>query len=133
MYLQKKGYLNYDGLDISEEMLEIAKTKGYRNLTYGSLQKKLPIKDNIYDVVFCVGVFTHGHVHSDGLNELVRITKKGGILIFTINEGVYENYQFDKKIPNMEKNGLIKIIKYEKKEYMTKKNVMGYYFLAQKV
>ena len=132
-FLQNKGYLNYDGLDISEEMLEIAKSRGYRHLSIGSLQNKLPYEDDAYDAVFCVGVFTHGHVNAEGLDELIRITKKGGYIIFTINEGVYEDYQFDKKIPLMEKDGLIRVINFEKKDYMTKKNVMGYYFLAQKV
>jgi len=132
-FLQNKGYLYYDGLDISEEMLEIAKTRGYRHLSVGSLQNKLPYENDTYDAVFCVGVFTHGHVNSNGLDELIRITKKDGFIIFTINEGVYEDYQFDKKIPLMEKEGLIKVINFEKKEYMTKKNVMGYYCLVQKV
>ena len=132
-FLQNSGYLYYYGLDISEKMLEIAKSRGYRNLSIGSLQNKLPYEDDAYDVVFCVGVFTHGHVNSNGLDELIRIVKKDGFIIFTINEGVYEDYQFDKKIPLMEKEGLIKVINFEKKEYMTKKNVMGYYCLAQKV
>ena len=47
--------------------------------------------------------------------------------------GLFEDYQFDKKIPLMEKEGLIKVINFDKKDYMTKKNVMGYYCLAQKV
>ena len=132
-FLQNKGYLYYDGLDISEEMLEIAKSRGYRHLSVGSLQHKLPYENDTYDAVFCVGVFTHGHVNSNGLDELIRITKKDGFIIFTINEGVYEDYQFDKKIPFMEKEGLIKVINFEKKDYMTKKNVMGYYCLAQKI
>ena len=132
-FLQNKGYLYYDGLDISEEMLEIAKSRGYRHLSVGSLQHKLPFENDTYDAVFCVGVFTHGHVNSNGLDELIRITKKDGFIIFTINEGVYEDYQFDKKIPLMEKEGLIKVIYFEKKDYMAKKNVMGYYCLAQKI
>jgi SAM-dependent methyltransferase len=114
-------------------MLEIAKSRGYRHLSLGSLQNKLPYEKDAYDAVFCVGVFTHGHVNSNGLDELIRITKKNGFIIFTINEGVYEDYQFDKKIPLMEKEGLIKVINFEKKDYMTKKNVKGYYCLAQKV
>ena len=132
-FLQNKGYLYYDGLDISEEMLEIAKSRGYRHLSVGSLQNKLPYENDAYDAVFCVGVFTHGHVNSNGLDELIRITKKDGFIIFTINEGVYEDYQFDKKITLIEKEGLIKVINFEKKDYMTKKNVMGYYCLAQKI
>ena len=132
-FLKDKGYLFYDGLDISEKMLEISKSRGYRHLSIGSLQNKLPYGNDSYDAVFCVGVFTHGHVNSNGLDELIRITKKDGFIIFTINEGVYEDYQFDKKIPLMEKEGLIKVINFDKKDYMTKKNVMGYYCLAQKV
>ena len=31
-FLKNKGYLYYDGLDISEEMLEIAKSRGYHHL-----------------------------------------------------------------------------------------------------
>ena len=114
-------------------MLEIAKSRGYRHLSVGSLQHKLPYENDTYDAVFCVGVFTHGHVNSNGLDELIRITKKDGFIIFTINEGVYEDYQFDKKITLIEKEGLIKVINFEKKDYMTKKNVMGYYCLAQKI
>ena len=71
-FLQYKGYLYFDGLDISEEMLEIAKSRGYRHLSVGSLQNKLPYENNAYDAVFCVGVFTHGHVNSNGLHELIR-------------------------------------------------------------
>ena len=46
----------------------------------------------------CVGTFTFGHVKSDALDEFVRITKPGGLICFTINEGIYEEYGFDKKI-----------------------------------
>ena len=55
-FLQNKGYLYYDGLDISEEMLEIAKSRGYRHLSVGSLQNKLPYEDNTYDAVFCLSL-----------------------------------------------------------------------------
>jgi hypothetical protein len=38
-----------------------------------------------------------------------------------------------KKFLSWKNEGLIKVINFEKKDYMTKKNVMGYYCLAQKV
>lgn len=132
-FLQIKGYLYYDGLDISMEMLEIAKTRGYRNLTIGNLNEKLPYENDKYDTVFCIGVFTHGHVKSDALDELMRITKKKKYIIFTVNEGVYHDYGFDKKINTLVKNKVIRIINLEKKEYMIKKNVNGYYFFIQKL
>ena len=53
-YLQEHGFNNFDGLDISDEMLQIASQRGYQKLYSGSLNKKLPIDDNVYDCVMCV-------------------------------------------------------------------------------
>ena len=61
-FLQNKGYMYYDGLDISEEMLEIAKSRGYRHLSVGSLQNKLPYENDTYDAVFCVGAVSYTHL-----------------------------------------------------------------------
>ena len=36
----------------------------------------------------CVGTFTFGHVKPQALDEFVRITKKDGLICFTINEGI---------------------------------------------
>ena len=37
------------------------------------------------------------------LNEFIRITKNKGLICFTINEGIYEEYGFDKKINELTK------------------------------
>ena len=37
-------------------------------------------------------------VKPQALEEFVRITKSGGLICFTINEGIYIDYGFDKKI-----------------------------------
>ena len=130
-HLEALGFKNFDGIDISEKMLEFAKTRGYRKLQLGSLTKKLPINDNVYDVTFCVGVFTHGHVKSDRVSELIRITKPGGLICFTVNEGVFEKYGFKNTIHKYEKKKNWEILFLGKDDYMTKKQVQGYYCLAR--
>ena len=63
----------------------------------------------------CVGTFTFGHVKPQALDEFIRITKNKGLICFTINEGIYEEYGFDKKINEltkkklMEKKGILQI------------------------
>ena len=42
------------------------------------------------------------------LDEFIRITKNKGLLCFTINEGVYEDYGFNKKIKELSDNKLWK-------------------------
>lgn len=128
--LNKEGFSNFDGIDISQEMLNIAKDQGYKKLIKASLNQKLPIKENAYEIAFCVGVFTHNHVKSDRLDELIRIVKQNGLICFTVNEEVYEVYGFHTKIEQLESEKKWKILSLQKLDYMIKKNVKGYYCLA---
>jgi len=129
--LENSGFTNFDGIDISQEMIDIAKQRGYSKLFIGSLNESLPFESNEYDAAFCVGVFTHGHVGSDRLDELVRIVKPGGIICFTINEGVYELYGFNSKIQKLESENVLKVLEVRKNDYMVKKNVKGFYCLVE--
>ena len=129
--LEKGGFSNFDGIDISQEMIDIAKQRGYSKLFIGSLNDSLPCENNEYDAALCVGVFTHGHVGSDRLDELVRIVKPEGIICFTVNEGVYDSYGFDSKIKNLESTKIWKILETRKSEYMTKKNIKGIYCIVK--
>ena len=128
--LKAKDFIYFDGLDISIDMLSIAKSRGYRNLFLGSLNKKLPVLDDAYDAAMCIGVFTHGHVSSDRFNELCRIVKPGGYVCFTINEGVFEKYGFKDMITEFQLNKAWEVISLYKDDYMTLENVKGYYCLA---
>ena len=128
--LKAKDFIYFDGIDISKDMLEIAKSRGYRDLFFGSLNNRLPVLDNAYDTAMCVGVFTHGHVSSEGFNELCRIVKPGGYICFTINEGVFEKYGFKEMIGDFQSRKIWEVISLYKDDYMTLENVKGYYCLA---
>ena len=128
--LKAKDFIYFDGIDISGDMLEIAKSRGYRNLFLGSLNNRLPVLDNAYDIAMCEGVFTHGHVSSEGFNELCRIVKPGGYICFTINEGVFEKYGFKEMIGDFQSHKIWEVISLYKDDYMTLENVKGYYCLA---
>ena len=128
--LKAKDFIYFDGLDISKDMLSIAKSRGYRNLFLGSLNKQLPVLDDAYDAAMCIGVFTHGHVCSDRFNELCRIVKPGGYVCFTINEGVFDEYGFKEMIAEFQLNKVWEVISLYKDDYMTLENVKGYYCLA---
>ena len=131
LQLKKLGYKNFDGVDISQEMIDIAIDRGYASLFLGNLNETLPIKSNQYEAAICVGVFTHGHVGPSRLEELTRIVKPGGILCFTVNEDVYESYGFDEAIKSQELAGVWKVLELSKKDYMMKKNVKGLYCIAE--
>ena len=129
--LSKLGYTSFDGVDISKEMIDIAISRGYRSLFLGNLNESLPLESNSYDAALCVGVFTHGHVGPSRLEELTRVIKPEGLVCFTVNEDVYESYGFDKAIKELEFKKVWKILEFTKQDYMTKKNVMGFYCVAR--
>ena len=129
--LKKLGYTNFDGIDISKEMIDIAIDRGYKSLLLGNLNNSLPIESNSYDAALCVGVFTHGHVGPSRLKELTRIIKSQGLVCFTVNEDVYKSYGFDEVIERLESENVWKILELTKHDYMTKKHVMGFYCIAR--
>lgn len=129
--LAKRGYDAFDGVDLSVEMLRHARTRGYTKLFQYSLNDPLPISDEAYDAIISAGLFTHGHVKTEAIRELIRITKSGGYLCFTINEGVYHSQGFDKEIQSITNDKLWDIKKLDKDAYMIKEQVQAYYCLAQ--
>jgi predicted TPR repeat methyltransferase len=97
-YLYKKGNKSIIGIDISSEMLEQAKLKGcYSSLVEADITKKIPLKSNSIGSVVSAGTFTHGHVGPDSFDELLRITKPGGLFILSINSKVFIKNGFQEK------------------------------------
>ena len=129
--LKKFGYLYVEGIDFSQDMLDLVPKGIYKNLQKVDLNLNLKFKDNMYDVIVCVGTFTYGHVKAHALNELIRVTKNKGFICFTINEGIYEEYGFDKKIKELTDNKFWNVKDFFKSNYITNKDVKAWLCLAE--
>ena len=76
------GGLMVDGIDITPEMLAMARVKGlYRALYQGDLLKPLAFEDAAYGGVISCGTFTHGHVGPECFPELLRVTRPGALFV----------------------------------------------------
>jgi len=131
--LQKYGYTKITGADFSQEMLSLIPQSIYQKLELIDLNEKLKYKDNLYDAITCVGTFTYGHVKTHALNELIRVLKKEGLICFTINEGVYLEYQFDKKMEQLSNDNLWQIINFSKCSYIVNKDIEAWLCIAKKI
>jgi len=84
-------------------MLNIAKLKNcYSKIIEADLTKRLLINNNQYGAVVSAGTFTHGHVGPDALDELLRITRPGGLFVITIHYKLFKKAGFDRKILELE-------------------------------
>ena len=109
-----------DGLDLSAPMLELAKQTGvYRNLAQADMNHPLANADDMYDIVTCVGTFTAGHVGPrPGLRELVRVTKRHGIVVATILEEIWVPGGFKAEVEALKANKVVSVVSEELIDYV---------------
>jgi SAM-dependent methyltransferase len=104
--LAKQGYRNLVAIDLSLGMLEKAREKdAYRELHRMVLGETLEFPTASFDAVISVGVLTLGHAPASSLDELIRVTKPGGYIVYTLRPDVYRDHGFKKKQDALEVEG----------------------------
>ena len=121
--LKKYGFANFFGADLSQKLLDLVPNNLYKKLDKVDLNKPIEVEDSFYGGVMCVGTFTFGHVKPNALDEFIRITKPGGLICFTINEGIHKEYGFDKKIDILKDSKKWEEVEFFKSDYIASKDV----------
>ena len=98
--LADAGFTNIAAMDLSQGMLEEARKKNvYNSFHQMTLGETLGFETGQFDAVISIGVFTLGHAPVDSFDELVRVTRPGGYVVFSLRvdmlEEGYQDY-FDK-------------------------------------
>ena len=98
------GYRDLIGIDISPNMLELARTKGvYKDLRQMELGGQLDLPSDAFAAVVATGVFAAGHAPPESFEELIRATKSGGYIIFSVRTDVYMGAGFKDKQEALER------------------------------
>lgn len=90
-YKTKMGRFNLHGMDLSTGMLKVSSEKFIKNelsvsLTHGSVFN-IPYRKNFFDIVLHSGGINTFSDIPGSLNEMLRITKSGGLII-VVDEGL---------------------------------------------
>ncbi len=75
------------GCDLSPEMMDLARSRGvYAALDSQDLGQPMPYPDHHFAAFTCIGCYGPGHAPPHSLRELTRVTKVGGLGIFSLAE-----------------------------------------------
>ena len=114
--LNKLGFTNIDGLDISERSLNVAESRLaenkeiYWNLSYMNLNwdiyhslfdLQILLPTNPYDGIICVGVLTYLEDIPSVLLKLIKLVRTGGEIELTQRSDMYKYYNLHKDLTAM--------------------------------
>lgn len=133
--LKETGFQSIDGCDLSQGMLsKAAELKIYKRLFSCNLNEPpIEAKDEQYDALTAVGVFSFGHIMPEAVEELLRVIKKNGIIIIGLNDHYYDEGALTNKLDALQKEGKLEIIKQEHGEHIPENDLKGWVITLKKL
>ena len=105
------GYDRIDGIDISAGMLEKARAKDiYAGLHLADMTKELDLPHDHYRGIICCGVFTTGHVGSEGVLPLLAVCRPGGHIVTTVKTGGQWEDDIRPALDRLQTEGVLRVI-----------------------
>lgn len=130
--MNKMGYQRLEAMDFSRDMLREAEQKDvYDNVFHADMNRRLRLADNSYDATICVGTFTYAHVGPEAFDELVRITRPGGYICFTIRDGAYQEYGYRRRMLDLEADKAFELKEMVDTDYLRKEDVSAKYCIYE--
>jgi predicted TPR repeat methyltransferase len=116
--LAKLGAKHISGIDLSPGMLKVAgNLRVYENLDTTDLSKSLEEGTDTFDAITCIGTLTHAHVGPEVLSEFVRLTKKGGWIVATVLDDIWEEIGYRAEIDKLIANEKVKLVSADSGDY----------------
>ena len=109
--LHEMGFSNMTAMDLSLGMLEVARRKDiYQALDQMTMGETLGYETDQFDASVIVGVFTQGHAPASSIDELVRVVRGGGHIVFSLRTDTYLENGFKDKMDALASAGLWKLV-----------------------
>lgn len=117
------------GVDYSSKVLNYCRKRGNHSLKKADLEKKLPLKDNFFDIATCLDVLEHIKNEKLVLEELHRVIKPGGLVIVTVPAFPRLWSYWDEKVGHQRRYLLTELTNKLQKEGFTVKKA-GYFNIS---
>jgi len=108
--LKEGGFESFIGFDLTPDFAEVAKGKKiYDDVHLVNMHERpFRYKDNEFAGLICIGVLTYVENVPDVVREFARITKPGGMVIFSHRTDMIDDPDFQNRLQAIEKDGVWK-------------------------
>ncbi len=97
-YLQRHGYKNVDGADLSTKMMAIASQRGLYRSTWQHDFTQPAKLENPYDAVLCVGMFSYAVPEITDMHNVVRCARSGATCVITVNGAAWRDLDLEPEV-----------------------------------
>ena len=109
--LAEQVYSDLVAMDLSPGMLEEARKKNaYREFHQMVMGEPLDYATDSFDAIVSIGVLTVGHAPASSFDELIRITRPAGHIVFSLRPDVYRDSGFKEKQDALVAEGKWKLV-----------------------
>ncbi len=132
--LRELGYrpLSIVGVDLSTKMLEQARRRGIYEALHRACfpETSRILGDDEFDAVLCAGGFSHAAMPESALPDFVRVTRPGGMIVFSVRKSVFEESgsAIRAMIDRLAEDRRLEIVAQERGAYLPADGVEAVYF-----
>ena len=127
------GFVNLSGNDLSQEMLDIAKTRDiYNNLTLADLNHPLDFAQGSFDVIAAVGVISVGHAPPTAIEQMFDKLGPDGLFVFSINDASIADGNFIPAVDRLLTRDNAQLCEAEYDVHLPKIDMKSYVYVIKK-
>ena len=131
---QEAGFLTIDGVDISDEMLEVAAQKKiYRRLEVFAPETGPDVKLGAYNIIAAVGVIGAGAASLAVLDQIMALLAPKGLLVFSFNDHTLEDPAYDGRVENYVKQGQAALHLKDYGDHLPKQKINSNIYILEKL
>lgn len=131
--LKASGYNHIDGIDISDEMLNIARPRAiYGRLMLGDLMKETVIETGAYQAAVCAGSFAPGHLGPECYPEIIRLVQPRSPIVIFMNGAHFIEDGYEAHIKRLEQAKVWQVTEIKAFNYMSALERPGRLIVARK-
>lgn len=130
---RSEGFVNLSGNDLSQEMLDIAKTRDiYNNLTLADLNHPLDFAQGSFDVIAAVGVISVGHAPPTAIEQMFDKLGPDGLFVFSINDASIADGSFIPAVDRLLTRDNAQLCEAEYDVHLPKIDMKSYVYVIKK-